>query len=138
MTKIVSAIIGVVIVALAVVATTLYVGQRTESATTKQVIVALRAGCLRGSVKTVQYVNIWRADEVGNRAIASDPTQSPDTRRARAHEADIQESALILLDRTIDPGTTTGQHPLNSRDVKIVLSSGESVYSCDHSFPLPR
>lgn len=90
---------GVVLIVLAPIVAILasYNGRQT-------IVINNRTACLRGAANLVATVNSLRADQIGNTIVASDPTQSAQTREARSKEAATQDQSVRVLDSHIDSG----------------------------------
>lgn len=69
-----------------------------------EVVGSSREGCERGALNLVATVNILRADQIGNAAIAADPRGSKVTRAVRRKESNTESASLMTLDSHIDRG----------------------------------
>jgi hypothetical protein len=98
-------------------------------------VAASLAACYRSGPRNVAAINFVRSDAIGNHLVATDPSQSPRTRRARGDEVQKDARYALVLDAQTDQSLWRDlDNPIDRRAVRDG-TAGKKPFHCATAFP---
>lgn len=122
------------IAAISIIIVNLALAQAGETQSANQT----RAGCYRLAKRNIVLINWARSSATISHLVATDPTQSARTRRARSQEVQVDNQAATLLDTQTDQAAWS--HATSAIDQHAIRYGlhGHPAFSCQHEFPAPN